>query len=90
VWGTPGLGNAGLVVGFTVELEDGTLCDATGLTRSQMLTFTACMHGTAADKAQVLGRYAEISYMEKTRTGSLRHPNFVRFRDLEYAPGIKS
>ena len=83
VWGTPGLGNAGKVVGFTVELEGGTLCDATGLTQAQMDEYTAQPNST-------LGRYAEVSYMEKTASGSLRHPNFVQFRDLDYAQGIKS
>ena len=91
VWGTPGLGNAGKIVGFTVELEDGTLCDATGLTQAQMAECTAQHHASGyGGTCPILGRYCEVSYMEKTRTGSLRHPNFVQFRDLEYAPGIKS
>ena len=88
VWGTPGLGNAGKIVGFTVELEDGTLCDATGLTQAQMAEFTQRV--TDGSRVDLLKRYVEVSYMEKTRTGSLRHPNFVQFRDLDYAPGIKS
>lgn len=83
VWGTPGLGNAGKVVGFTVELESGVLCDVTGITRDQMELFTTW--GQA-----LLGRYVEIAYMEMTAAGSLRHPSFVQFRDLDYAVGWKS
>lgn len=83
VWGTPGLGNAGKVIGFTVELESGVLCDVTGITRDQMETFTTW--GTA-----LLGRYVEIAYMEMTAAGSLRHPSFVQFRDLDYATGWKA
>lgn len=95
VWGTPGLGNAGKIVGFTVELESGVLCDATGLTQEQMTEFTAeytrmakvaSMAGPFAYK----GRYCEVAYMEKTANGSLRHPSFVQFRDLDYAQGIKA
>jgi ATP-dependent DNA ligase len=88
VMGTPGLGNAGYVVGFTVELEDGTLCDATGLTQ-EMMDYCTTAKG-AGGQFSLLGRYVEVSYMEKTASGSLRHPNFVQFRDLDYAPGWKS
>lgn len=40
LWGTDGLANEGLVIGFQVLLEDGTVVDATGLTREKMLEFT--------------------------------------------------
>ena len=92
VWGTPGLGNAGKVIGFTVELESGVLCDVTGITQKQMDAFTAQVHCTWDPEAghPFLGRYVEIAYMEMTAAGSLRHPSFKQFRDLEYAPGWKS
>lgn len=95
VWGTPGLGNEGKIVGFTVELEDGTLCDAAGLTQAQMEQYTAEHEAWATGedcfaRHNKLGRYVEVSYMEKTASGSLRHPNFVQFRDLDYAPGWKA
>lgn len=35
VWGTPGLGNEGKVIGFEVELEDGHVVNACGLTEDQ-------------------------------------------------------
>lgn len=88
VWGTPGLGNAGKIIGFTVELEDGTLCDATNITQAQMAEFTGV--ASVQGVGPFMGRYAEVSYMEKTAAGSLRHPSFVAFRDLDYAPGWKS
>lgn len=98
VWGTPGLGNAGKIIGFTVELESGVLCDVTGITQAQMDECTAAhlkWRGSTfpieySPKAPYLGRYVEIGYMEMTAGGSLRHPSFVQFRDLEYAPGWKS
>lgn len=39
-WGTAGLGNEGKVIGFEVELEDGTVCAANGLTEAQMTEYT--------------------------------------------------
>jgi ATP-dependent DNA ligase len=92
VWGTPGLGNAGKIIGFTVELESGVLCDATGITRAQMDEFTSQVQDLwdPSDEHPFLGRYCEVAYMEKTASGSLRHPSFVQFRDLDYAPGVKS
>ena len=94
VWGTPGLGNAGKIIGFTVELESGVLCDVTGITQAQMDDFTAIHQDLQAHpgtrRVSLLGRYVEISYMEMTAAGSLRHPSFVQFRDLSYAPGWKS
>lgn len=87
LWGTPGLGNAGKIIGFTVELEDGVRCDVTGLTQAQMTEFTL---KDGMDGGRLWGRYVEIKYMEKTAAGSLRHPSFVCFRDLDYAPGWKS
>lgn len=81
VWGTPGLGNEGLVIGFTVELESGVLCDVTGLSKEAMRKFT---------DTPPLGRYVEVGYMEKTAGGSLRHPFCIQLRDLAYSWGIKS
>lgn len=40
VWGTPGLANAGKVIGFEVELEDGHVVNACGLTQEQKDQFT--------------------------------------------------
>lgn len=41
VWGTPGLANEGKVIGFEVELEDGHVVNACGLTQEQKDNFTA-------------------------------------------------
>lgn len=93
VWGTPGLGNAGKIIGFTVELESGVLCDVTGITQAQMDEYTIdhYAHGQpGVPDHPLLGRYVEIAYMEMTAAGSLRHPSFVQFRDLSYAVGWKS
>lgn len=87
VWGTPGLGNAGKIIGFTVELESGVLCDVTGLTQELMESLT---DNYDAGVGGVCGRYIEVAYMEMTAAGSLRHPSFVKFRDMDYAPGRKS
>jgi len=96
VWGTPGLGNAGKIIGFTVELESGVMCDVTGITQAQMEEFTANERGTVVHTStdiptrSYVGRYIEVGYMEMTAAGSLRHPSFKCFRDLAYAPGWKS
>lgn len=88
VMGTPGLGNAGYVVGFTVELESGVLCDVTGLTQ-EMMDYCTTAKG-AGGQFSLTGRYIEVGYMEMTAAGSLRHPSFKCFRDLACAPGWKS
>lgn len=96
LWGTPGLGNAGKIIGFTVELESGVLCDVTGITQAQMEEFTANERGTVVHTStdiptrSYVGRYIEVEYMEMTAAGSLRHPSFKCFRDLDYSPGWKS
>jgi len=40
IWGTPGLANEGKVIGFEVELEDGHVVNACGLTQDQKEEFT--------------------------------------------------
>lgn len=86
VWGTTGLANEGKVIGFTVRLESGVLVDVTGLSQEQMREFTM----DANQGAYFIGRYCEVGFMEYTADGSLRHPYFIQFRDLEYARGVKS
>ncbi|QJD54969.1 putative DNA endonuclease [Pseudomonas phage MR16] len=87
VWGDEGKANAGKIVGFRVALEDGTEVNATGLTQAQMDEYTGCV---ASSAGPYIGRYAEVTAMEKTASGSLRHPSFRRFRDLDSAPGVKA
>lgn len=91
VWGTEDKANAGLIVGFEVELESGHKVKATGLTREQMQEVTDLAETdylTGMDRP-LMGRYCEVRAMERTKAGSLRHPSFVCWRDLESAPGVK-
>lgn len=101
LWGTEGLANEGLVIGFQVLLEDGTVIDATGLTKAQMTEFTG-NELTATDMknsddyqreytvAYYDGWYCEVDYMEKFPDGSLRHPSWKQWRGIEDAETIKS
>lgn len=90
VWGDDAKANSGMIVGFRVLLENGQECNATGLTQDQMRAYTSEYEQWKNIANPYIGRYAQVEAMEQTDGGSLRHPKFVRFRDLEYAPGIKS
>lgn len=94
LWGTPGLGNDGKIIGFRVKLEDGTECNADGLTDAQKEAYTQDYWAHQSPPECVceplVGRYVEVSFMERTADGNLRHPKFKQLRDLEYAPGVKS
>lgn len=93
VWGDDAKANAGKIVGFRVALEDGTEVNATGLTQQLIYLYTEdvkLFHGGATTQEPFIGRYAEVTAMEKTAGGSLRHPSFRRFRDLDSAPGVKA
>lgn len=81
VWGTEGLANEGLVIGFEVELESGVTVAATGLTQAQKEEVTNKV--LLEDPAYYNGWVCEVSYMEETPDGLLRHPNFKRWRSLE-------
>lgn len=83
VWGEEGKANEGKVVGFQVKLENGETVNATGLTKLDMEKYTS-------HNLDCIGRYCEVSAMEPTASGKLRHPKFKRWRDLDYAPGVKA
>jgi ATP-dependent DNA ligase len=89
VWGDADKANAGKIVGFRVRLEDGSESNATGLTQAQMEEYTNAVapwdHTTKI--APYIGRIARIEAMERTNGGSLRHPRFIGFRDLDSAQG---
>ena len=93
VWGDADKANAGKIVGFRVALEDGNEVNATGLTQAQMDDFTKAVWPAPNQQEGTLhafiGRYCEVHAMEKTVKGSLRHPHFYAFRDLDYDPGVK-
>lgn len=82
-YGDLGKTNEGLVVGFEVALEDGTTCTATGFSQ-------ALMHDVTEYPEGFVGRAVEVSAMERTAGGNLRHPNFKRFRDTEGNEGIEA
>lgn len=87
VWGTPGLANEGKVIGFEVLLESGRLVNACNISRALMDEFTARVE--SCDHNPYEGWACQISYMEETPDGSLRHPTFVCFRGTEEDPTVK-
>lgn len=84
VWGTPGLANEGKVIGFEVELEDGHVVNACGLTEAQKQLFTALVVGDNYDAStnHFQGWAVEVAFMERFQDGSLRHPTFNRWRGI--------
>lgn len=86
-WGTEGLANEGKVIGFSVLLETGRLVDANNISRALMDEFTAAVKENGEDFYN--GYACQISYMEETPDGSLRHPSFVMFRGTEDNPTEK-
>ncbi|CAK25951.1 putative ATP-dependent DNA ligase [Pseudomonas phage LKD16] len=84
--------NVGKVVGYRVDLEDGTgIVSATGLTRDriEMLTTEAELLGGADHPGMAdLGRVVEVTAMERS-ANTLRHPKFSRFRDILPYKGVK-
>lgn len=74
--------NKGKLVGFVVRLEDGTECRSTGLTK-------ALINAVTANPEAYLGRLVEVSGMEATAAGNVRHPKHKCFRDSETNPGVK-
>jgi hypothetical protein len=92
VWGTPGLGNEGKVIGFEVLLEDGHVVNACGLTKEQKEEFTASVKrweeldnhtgGLHLEREPFQGWAVEVAFMERFKDGSLRHPSFSRWRGI--------
>lgn len=87
IWGTPGLANEGKVIGFSVLLETGRLVDANNISRALMDEFTSSVKEHGEDYYN--GWACQISYMEMTPEGSLRHPSFTCFRGAEDNPQEK-
>jgi hypothetical protein len=79
MWGTPGLGNEGKVIGFRVLTEHGVEVDAGGITEAQKAEFTA---DELASPGCHMGWAVKITYMERLESGSYRHPNFDMFRGI--------
>lgn len=92
IWGTEGLANEGKVIGFEVLLESGRVVNATNISRALMDEFTAACDTDTYHLAGInpyQGWACQISYMEETPDGSLRHPSFVMFRGTEDNPQEK-
>lgn len=87
MWGTEGLANEGLVIGFDVMLENGMEVSATNISRALMSEFT---ENVKSDPDYYKGWACQITYMEETPDGSLRHPSFDQWRGTEDNPTIKS
>lgn len=86
VWGTDGLANEGMVIGFDVMLENGMEVSATNISRALMSEFT---ENVKSDPDYYKGWACQITYMEKTPDGSLRHPSFDQWRGTEDNPTEK-
>lgn len=86
VWGTEGLANEGLVIGFDVMLENGMEVSATNISRALMSEFT---ENVKSDPDYYKDWACQITYMEETPDGSLRHPSFDQWRGTEDNPTVK-
>lgn len=86
-WGTPGLANEGLVIGFNVLLETGRHVAANNISQALMEEFTANVKEHGEDF--YTGWQCQVNYMEETSEGSLRHPSFAMFRGVESDPTVK-
>lgn len=86
IWGTDGLANEGMVIGFDVMLENGMEVSATNISRALMSEFTA---NVKSDPDYYKGWACQITYMEETPDGSLRHPSFDQWRGTEDNPTVK-
>ena len=95
-WGTEGLANEGKVIGFDVLLENGMVVAANNISQALMDEFTANVIEARDSTDKILpcayyeGWQCEVSYMEMTPDGSLRHPSFKCWRGTEDNPTIKS
>ncbi len=91
VWGDEDKANSGKVVGFRVRLEDGAEVNATGLTQALMDQYTREFLTAPYGGGQGhIGRACRVSGMERTKDGSIRHPHFDGFRDIDGAEGLKA
>ncbi|WFG77598.1 DNA ligase [Escherichia virus LS2] len=97
IWGTEGLANEGMVIGFDVMLENGMEVNACGLTEEQKDEFTASVlnwrKGLCSSTIYgnpFAGNQVEVLFMERFPDGSLRHPSFKCWRGTEDNPTVKS
>lgn len=60
------------------ELEDGTRGTVSGFTDTEKEEMSDGYHRV---KRELIGKYIELKFMEKTKKGRLRHPRFIRIRE---------
>lgn len=82
VHGTAGKANEDLPVGFTIQLDDGSICNATGIPDEMKHQIKKAPH-------KYLARCLDVKAMERTEKGNLRHPKFYRWRD-PFERGVES
>lgn len=93
MWGTPGLANAGRVIGFKVLTEHGVEVDAGGINEVLKNEYTLAV--VEANPSVFIASPTEdfvvnpfagmpctITYKERLPSGSYRHPNWSHFRGL--------
>jgi len=79
-----------------VKLEDGTVTKVgTGWTDEQRgylwgLKWAERQAGWGHTRMGLWKRYIQITYMERTDDGNIRHPAFDRYRDVEGQEGVKT
>ncbi|KPA96921.1 hypothetical protein [Pseudomonas asplenii] len=83
VWGTEGKANEGKVIGFEVLLESGHVVNACKISKAQMEEFTAAVKRYKHPEANPFeGWTCKVTFMERYKNGSLRHPSFDSFRGI--------
>lgn len=80
MWGTKGKANEGKVIGFTVLTEHGVEVEAGGITEDQKDEFTSNVLEHSFDYYK--NHAVRITYKERLKSGSYRHPNFDIFRGI--------
>lgn len=88
IYGTTGSKYEDMVVGFVVRLESGAVVNATNM--SEPLMYAVTNRVKAYGDSYYDGYQVTVKYMEKTKTGSVRHPSFSHFRGLEASPKVKA
>lgn len=66
--------NAGKVGALIISLPNGNHCKVSGLTDDERILFWN-------NSSHIVGKLIEVKYQEKTITGSLRNPRFVKIRE---------
>ncbi|WEU75005.1 DNA ligase [Escherichia virus ECG4] len=97
IWGTEGLANEGMVIGFDVMLENGMEVDRKPSTHGSAphsgrthLNWRKGLCSSTIYGNPFAGNQVEVLFMERFPDGSLRHPSFKCWRGTEDNPTVKS